>query len=161
MNTSEQSQTPKLAHLRNPYFGNLEGTCKKCRRAARGLNQWQPKFINPSQGSKIDKTNTVQHYSDMHWPMSTILICCRAYARVQSETGTTRVDHSRRPLGEVIFQQSKKPSHNAITASQYLSPPEATVLNMITRPAVKINKSVRSILLSFKEAVHTFRQCNS
>jgi hypothetical protein len=74
--------------------------------------------------------------------MSAIFFCCRAYTRVQSDGGTTTVYHSRRPSGEVIFQQSKKPSRNAITASQDLFPPEATVLNMITRPAVKINESI-------------------
>jgi hypothetical protein len=115
----------------------------------------------PSQGGKVDKTNTAQHYSDMHWSISTILFCWRAYARVQSERGTTRVNHSRRPSGEVICQQSKKPSHNAITTSQDLLQPEATVLNMITRPAVNINNSVRSILFSFRDAVHKFRQCTS
>jgi hypothetical protein len=55
----------KVSYLRNPYFGNMKAPAPNAA-GQPAVSQWQPKFMYPSQGGKVDKTNTAQHYSDMH-----------------------------------------------------------------------------------------------
>jgi hypothetical protein len=99
----------KVSSSKKHLFRQLRGAAGQAAVLTNG-NQSSSIRNKKAKSTKRILSNTIQ-----------IFFCCRAYARVQSDRCTTRLHHSRRPSGEVLSQQSKKPSHT-ITVSQWPFP---------------------------------------